>query len=101
MIAELNAVVPQFTMSIDKPTQNPQSPHFDEDSTNLNYDLHIQPQWGMRIAEAKNPQLSDEKTTHMIGSYNSEGDWEEAESPELNANIFYNKDAFDKYEEAV
>lgn len=26
MIAELNAVVPQFTMSIDKPTQNPQSP---------------------------------------------------------------------------
>lgn len=98
MIAELNAVVPQFTMSIDKPTQNPQSPHFDEDSTNLNYDLHIQPQWGMRIAEAKNPQLSDEKTTHMIGSYNSEGDWEETESPELNANIFYNKDAFDKYE---
>lgn len=58
-IAELNSVVPTFDVSVDAPTEEPNSPHFDEDSTNIYYNLHVQPQWGFRIKSAENDSLSD------------------------------------------
>ena len=58
-IAELNSVVPTFDVSVDAPTEIPNSPHFDEDSTNIYYNLHIQPQWGFRVKSAENSSLSD------------------------------------------
>lgn len=58
-IAELNSVVPTFDVSVDAPTEEPNSPHFDEDSTNIYYNLHVQPQWGFRIKNAENNSLSD------------------------------------------
>lgn len=58
-IAELNSVVPTFDVSVDAPTAIPNSPHFDEDSTNIYYNLHVQPQWGFRIKSAENSSLSD------------------------------------------
>ena len=48
MIAELNSVVPTFDVEADSPTQVPLTPHFDPDSTNVYYKLHVQPQWGFR-----------------------------------------------------
>ena len=58
-IAELNSVVPTFDVSVDAPTEIPNSPHFDEDSTNIYYNLHVQPQWGFRVKSAENSSLSD------------------------------------------
>ena len=58
-IAELNSVIPTFDVSVDAPTAIPNSPHFDEDSTNIYYNLHVQPQWGFRIKSAENSSLSD------------------------------------------
>lgn len=56
MIAELNSVVPILDISADAPTLAPIMPHFDEDSTNIYYKLHMQPSWGFRIKGA-NPNL--------------------------------------------
>ena len=49
MIAELNSVVPTFDLTIDAPTEEPATPHFDADSTNVYYRLHVQPNWGFRV----------------------------------------------------
>lgn len=52
MIAELNSVVPTFNVTADAPTLTPIKPHFDSDSTNIYYNLHLQPQWGLRTKTA-------------------------------------------------
>lgn len=52
MIAELNSVVPIMDVTADAPTLAPVMPHFDKDSTNIYYKLHMQPSWGFRIKAA-------------------------------------------------
>ena len=52
MVAELNSVVPTFDVTSDAPSQLPQQPYFDADSTNVYYRLHTQPSWGFRIKAA-------------------------------------------------
>ena len=52
MIAELNSVVPILDVTADAPTLAPMMPHFDKDSTNIYYKLHMQPSWGFRIRAA-------------------------------------------------
>lgn len=52
MIAELNSVVPSFDLSIDAPTPVPLKPHFDTDSSNVYYKIHLQPSWGLRVKKA-------------------------------------------------
>jgi hypothetical protein len=52
MIAELNSVVPILDVSADAPTLAPIMPHFDKDSTNIYYKLHMQPSWGFRVRAA-------------------------------------------------
>ena len=79
MVAELNGVVPTFTLSADAPTINPITPHFDEVSNNTYYELHWQPQWGMRVKHARGAMsadtdrlLSDETTTWIQSVYNKD-----------------------------
>jgi hypothetical protein len=57
MIAELNSVVPTFDITADAPSTVPLAPHFDKDSTNIYYKLHVQPNWGIRT-KASNPNLT-------------------------------------------
>ena len=52
MIAELNSVVPTFDVTSDAPSLAPTAPHFDGDSTNVYYKLHVQPSWGFRVKKA-------------------------------------------------
>jgi hypothetical protein len=56
MIAELNSVVPTFDITADAPSTVPLAPHFDKDSTNIYYKLHVQPNWGIRT-KASRPDL--------------------------------------------
>lgn len=53
MVAELNSVVPTFDLCSDAPTMLPSTPHFDVDSNNVYYRIHMQPQWGIRTKAAK------------------------------------------------
>lgn len=50
MIAELNSVVPSLRLTIDKPTEGqPGVPYFSEESNNIDYQLHWEPQWGFKV----------------------------------------------------
>lgn len=55
MIAELNAIIPTFTLSQHAPSANndgrPFAPYFDELGTNVHYNMHVGTPWGMRIAK--------------------------------------------------
>ena len=57
MLAELNSVVPTFGLTVDAPTGEPIAPHFGKDLSNVYYPLHIQGNWGFRIAEAHPDKL--------------------------------------------
>lgn len=57
MVAELNSVVPTFDVEADAPTPVPLTPHFDPDSSNVYYRLHVQPSWGLRTKFAS-PNIS-------------------------------------------
>ncbi len=52
-IAELNSVVPTFAVTADAPSDFPQVPHYDKDSTNVYYNLHLQTPWGFRVADVE------------------------------------------------
>jgi len=54
MIANLNTITPTFDVTYDAPTETPLVPHFDVDSSNLYYNIHMQPQWGIRLKGAAN-----------------------------------------------
>ena len=98
MIAELNSVVPTFDLSIDAPTMNPITPHFDINSTNVYYQLHWQPQWGFRVAEAESEDYSDSYTTWISSSYDKVTDeLIEEISESVPAAIYFNAAGFEEY----
>lgn len=91
-IADLNSVVPAFDVAADAPTMEPLIPHFDTDSTNVYYKLHLQSPYGFRIKE--NTDRSDETTTHYTTTYDSvTGKTTTTSVPNIKADIFYNKAA--------
>ena len=94
-IADLNSVVPTFDLETDAPTMTPITPHFDADSTNVYYNLHTQPQWGLRVA-AQEDENSDSTTTWQFTTYNPATD-ETITHEEKNkaAAINFNGPAFD------
>ena len=71
MIAELNTILPNFDISADPPSIIPVMPHFDTDSTNSYYNIHMQPQWGFRIKAANNLHLGEEINHYGIPSKQS------------------------------
>lgn len=79
MVAELNSVVPSFDVEADAPTQVPLTPHFDPDSSNVYYRLHVQPSWGHRTKFAdptiQVPRInSNGQITSSLGSSRVDGD---------------------------
>lgn len=107
-IAELNSVVPTFDIAADAPTAEPITPHFDINSTNVYYKLHMQPQWGFRIKENKSKDgnktsskdetvyPSDETTQYTKISYDTATGNEKKTEVKYDAAIYYNKDGFNK-----
>lgn len=99
MIAELNSVIPTFAISVDAPSEIPNQPHFGKDSTNVYYDLHVQPSWGFRIKEAKDENgedlPSDVKIEQNYTYYNLEGNQELGKGvASVNGDIYFNADGF-------
>lgn len=95
MIAELNSVVPTFDLTIDAPTTTPIVPHFDADSTNVYYRLHVQPQWGFKVKPASDPKFQDEYVYYTENIYNPVTKEEEKKTTEYFGDIYYNKAGFD------
>lgn len=103
MVAELNTQPPTFDICPDAPTLTPVTPHFDSDSANTYYKLHVQPHWGMWVKHANGEYssdtanlLSDEMVDYEKSTYNILTDkitvsrWKEPGA------IYYNKAGFDK-----
>ena len=113
-IANLNSVVPTFEVSSDAPTSLPDQPHFSAISGGVYYNLHVQPQWGLRVAKAKDTTKSDGKTkwtkhvfledgTIQEHFYNAnQNSWilsntaSEEEQVNIPAAIYYNAAGFDE-----
>lgn len=98
MIAELNTVTPTFELSVDAPTMEPITPHFGTDSTNLNYKLHWQPQWGLRVAKEEDSNKSDEQVVHISYPYDKEKNIFTEERLTVPGAIYFNKAGFSKFE---
>lgn len=112
MVAELNSVVPTFKITADAPTMTPIEPHFDKQSNNVAYWLHWQPQWGMRVQEAKNVKdkdgneihdedgnpikYSDAKVTWINSVYNPITHQIDPREEQKDGNIYFNKAGLSK-----
>lgn len=99
-IADLNSVVPTFDIAADAPTMTPITPHFDADSTNVYYKLHMQQPFGFRVKEAKDRDgktlLSDIQTVHYIPTYDSNNNISNTTEDTVQANIYFNRAGFDE-----
>ena len=101
-IAELNTVVPTFDIAYDAPTLYPITPHFDTDSNNVYYKLHMQPQWGLRVKNkgsdvAHSDGLeydSDELVTYKSKRYDPETDTDIDVNETYPGAIYYNEAGF-------
>ena len=109
MIAELNSVVPAFDIAPDAPTQHPITPHYDINSTDVYYKLHVQPQWGFRVAQAADGDsdenvvwaktIYDPKTDKNTYQYWNGTAWvtfSNGNVPSFPGAIYYNKAGFNK-----
>lgn len=103
-IADLNSVVPTFDVAYDAPSLQPVTPHFDANSTNVYYKLHMQPQWGLKIKEAEASNTTSTDTTKYMsdeivsyeGDPNHFANGAEGKSyPDYAGAIYYNKAGFD------
>ena len=95
MIAELNSVVPTFDITTDAPTLSPIAPHFDADSTNVYYRLHLQPSWGLRVAKAESKDESDTYFSHSGQRWNPETNKNDWFSESYDGAIYFNEKGFD------
>lgn len=93
MIASLNSVTPKFTLTADAPTIIPTAPHFGINSTNINYDLHYQPNWGLRVKRAKEDEKSDIEINLPYKAYDYDNKLLIEEQPYRGA-IYFNKAGF-------
>ena len=108
MIAELNAVVPTLHLVINKPNPSPSTPYFDRDTTNIDYYLHMQGEYGTRIKKLPkqedmvNPNhsmRSDENIVYNSGKWVTDETgysiWQENDPEIVPGDIYYNNAGFD------
>jgi hypothetical protein len=95
-IADLNSVTPTFQLEPEAPSIVPIAPHFGNNSTNIDYTLHIQPNWGFRVKEELDPDLSDSKVVYKTVELNEETGLEEEVPKDYNGAIYYNKAGFSR-----
>ena len=91
MISKLNAENPTIKLKVNTPAiGTPTIPTLDIEDE-LNYTLSLAPQVGIRIAEAKDENNSDEETTHYLFTENKD-----VTPVKKNAAIYFNKDGLDQ-----
>lgn len=98
MIAELNAVIPTLHMVVNQPNTIPVTPYFDRDTTNIDYYLHMQSNFGNRVKKAQDGIKSDEVANRIIATWDTDSSGYQFydESVEtVPADIYYNNAGFD------
>lgn len=99
MIAELNAVVPTFHMVVNEPNSIPTTPYFDRDTTNIDYYLHMQSNFGNRVKKAYDTVKSDETANRIMTQWvNDDSGYQVGETyieENVPLDIYYNNAGFD------
>ncbi len=104
-IAELNSVVPTFALTSDSPSDVPRTLHFDKDSTNVYYNLHMQTPWGFMIADVDElkediPHLDGKTDVGLLELKRTELDTQhkinESTIKSYNGAIYFNKIGFSR-----
>lgn len=93
MIASLSSVTPKFTLTAEAPTIIPTTPHFGINSTNINYDLHYQPNWGLRVKRTEGEEKSDTIINTPYKAYDPDTKLL-IEEDSYNGAIYFNKNGF-------
>lgn len=106
MVAELNSHAPVMDIVTDAPTLTPLTPHFDPDSTNAYYRMHLQPSWGLwlRPASGDSPRTtqtntlkSDMNANYKTYAYDPATDTTTITTTnQAPAAVYYNKAGFNK-----
>lgn len=100
MIANLNSELPEFVIRSEGPTLDPVAPHFGSNSTNKRYNLHVQPNWGIRVKKAESEEVSNEIITQQYPELDEFGEpvLDEENNPiiltEYPGAIYYNQEGF-------
>ncbi len=100
MVAELNSVVPSFDITTDRPEMFPIPLHFDPDSTNVFYRLHMPQAWGIRVKANSPfgiPKLNDQgqSTYETISNSSNEKVYPSDEK------VIWEKTAYDPLNDAM
>lgn len=104
LIAELNTIVPKFHMLADAPTPIPITPFFDEDSTNVDYYLHTNSPYGIRLAKWTAGNTNCASVSDAMIKYNSVTQSIDANKQvienqtetDTSGDIYFNKTGFSK-----
>lgn len=97
LVSDLMPRIPMIRLVADPPNSVPIAPYFDKNSTHLNYYIHVQAPWGMRINVATNEDKSDETITFPRGQWNGiTYEWTYSTDSQP-GDIYYNKKGFNKY----
>ena len=97
-IAELNAVVPNMHLVVDQPQEVPITPYFDRDTTNIDYYLHMQSNFGTRIGKITEGMHSDEQAPHTVVNWTVDQkgpSYKEVTQENADVDIYYNNAGFD------
>lgn len=97
LIANLNTRLPGFNISGDAPSIIPIAPHFDPNSTNTNYTLHLPSNWGMKIKPAENIDgkvVSDQDVNYQYKYYDADSNLVQTKQENYPGAIYYNKSGF-------
>lgn len=87
LVGKLNSYMPRLFIDTDAPTLKPMAPHWGTNSTNRQYTLHMQPNWGLRIK----PVLTyDETDLESVEAY------EELKEQNLYEEVQYNYREYDE-----
>lgn len=104
MIAELNAVVPTLHMIVSEPNTVPTTPYFDRDTTNIDYYLHMQSDYGTRLKPLPQQTVdgqtmrSDENFVYKSSNWVVDKNGYSGQVPvniASKADIYYNNAGFD------
>ena len=104
MIAELNAVVPTLHMVVSEPNTVPTTPYFDRDTTNIDYYLHMQSDYGTRLKPLPQQTVdgqtmrSDENFVYKSSNWVVDKNGYSGQVPvniASKADIYYNNAGFD------
>lgn len=109
MIGSLNSKNPIFNIVEEAPSINPTAPHFGSNSNNMEYTLHMQPNWGLKIKPAtiieekdedgnvlSSTEYSDQVVTYNGKHYNPGTQTDDWYAEEYNGAIYYNKAGFNQ-----